>query len=581
MVVPGIRIIAAALAAVLLPLAAAARVGVTSASDGDPLGKPPNENERILRIGIDVQADEQVTTGPKDRAHLVFLDGSSLTVGPNARLAIDRFVFDPGTSRGELTINATKGVLRLVGGRISKTSDISIVTPSSTIGIRGGIAIVSVGPTSTIADFVYGTSMTVTANGRTERATRAGSQVVTGLGGVPGAPSLLKPGSLGAALNQLEGATPNDNRRPDQSAQQSGFSARNSGQAVPASSAAAPGAASNALVNALSNANAGTQAPTLPDRGARPATTPASSAPPAGAAAAPVAPMQTLSGYAAGLAWSGEASGGWHDTGRRDDGPRISGRAGAVTIAADPATGQGTATLVIRDFDRGVRDPHRQAGSEATLQLGGPGRSVVRGDGSYAMVTATDPLRPSTVTRHGARSAVTDVTVLASMPRSATASCACEFLTWGWWASRLPEAHRGGPPTLAAGAYVAGRPSTPVQLPQTGIATYAGFMAGIASAGGVTRAATGSFSNTWNFGTRSGVFTGSFDGRGYAGTTQATPGSNGSAFTGSFSGGSRTGALTGAFMAAPGDPAAYQAGTFAIGGGRSGYRASGVFAGQR
>src|SRR5471030_2667122 len=65
--------------------AALARVGVTSATDGDPLGKPPAEAERILRIGIDVQANEVIRTGANDRAHLVFLDGTSITVGPNAR----------------------------------------------------------------------------------------------------------------------------------------------------------------------------------------------------------------------------------------------------------------------------------------------------------------------------------------------------------------------------------------------------------------------------------------------------------------------------------------------------------------
>ena len=106
-----------------------ARVGVTSGADGDPLGKPPNENERILRIGIDVQANELITTAANDRAHLVFIDGSSLTVGPNARLTIDRFVFDPSTQKGELAINASKGVLRLVGGKISKTNAITISYP--------------------------------------------------------------------------------------------------------------------------------------------------------------------------------------------------------------------------------------------------------------------------------------------------------------------------------------------------------------------------------------------------------------------------------------------------------------------
>src|SRR5262245_23515075 len=86
---------------------ASAKVGVTSGADGDPLGKPPNENERVLRIGIDIQANELVTTGTTDRAHLVFLDGSSLTVGPNAQLTIDKFVFDPATKTGDLAISAS------------------------------------------------------------------------------------------------------------------------------------------------------------------------------------------------------------------------------------------------------------------------------------------------------------------------------------------------------------------------------------------------------------------------------------------------------------------------------------------
>ncbi|HZX83176.1 MAG TPA: FecR domain-containing protein, partial [Reyranella sp.] len=140
------RLLAAALSGLVLALSATTAearspVGVTTASDGDPLGKPPNENERILRIGIDVQANELVTTAARDRAHLVFLDGSSLTVGPNARVVIDRFVYDPATNTGDLAINASRGVFRLVGGRISKQKPIVITTPSSTIGVRGGITI--------------------------------------------------------------------------------------------------------------------------------------------------------------------------------------------------------------------------------------------------------------------------------------------------------------------------------------------------------------------------------------------------------------------------------------------------------
>src|SRR5260221_487124 len=96
--------------------AALARVGVTSATDGDPLGRPPSEAERILRIGIDVQANEAITTGANDRAHLVFLDGTSVTVGPNAQLTIDKFVYDPNTKVGELAVSATQGALSRPAG---------------------------------------------------------------------------------------------------------------------------------------------------------------------------------------------------------------------------------------------------------------------------------------------------------------------------------------------------------------------------------------------------------------------------------------------------------------------------------
>src|SRR6185503_16646051 len=150
--------------------------------------------------------------------------------------------------------NASRGVLRLVGGRISKSKPIVIVTPSSTIGIRGGITIVTVTESQTAADFVFGSSMTVTSGGRTQTATRAGSQVVTSLGGVPSAPALLKQGSLGAAFNQLEGAAANDNKGPDQAAQKSGFSDRNSGQPASLGANGGPNTTSNTLVNAISNA---------------------------------------------------------------------------------------------------------------------------------------------------------------------------------------------------------------------------------------------------------------------------------------------------------------------------------------
>jgi hypothetical protein len=272
---------------------AAAKVGVTSATDGDPLGKPPQEAERVLRIGVDVQANELITTSANDRAHLLFLDGSSLTVGPNAQLTIDKFVFDPNTKTGELAINASKGVLRLVGGKISKNGPIVINTPANTVGIRGGITILDVKANQTDSTFVFGKDMTVRAAGQTQIATRPGSMIVTNVGSPPGLPTILAQGALNAQLAALEGGRRGSQssgggsggRNPDQVAQSSGLSGINSSQSVrivapgvPDNFGSGPGPRNrnpnDTVVTALSNTNQSVQTNTVTQSRPQPQTEP-------------------------------------------------------------------------------------------------------------------------------------------------------------------------------------------------------------------------------------------------------------------------------------------------------------------
>ena len=196
----GIRIVLMAFATALAAGSAWARVGVTSVTNGDPLGQPPAQPERVLRVGVDVQANERITTKADDRAHVVFLDGTALTIGPNSALVIDRYVYDPDRKAGDIALNVTRGTLRFVGGTISKNNEVTIKTPSATIGIRGGILTLSVSDSgATTANFLYGTSMRVTALGATQTATRNGSEITVPSGGQP-APPTLPPlgGAIGA-----------------------------------------------------------------------------------------------------------------------------------------------------------------------------------------------------------------------------------------------------------------------------------------------------------------------------------------------------------------------------------------------
>jgi hypothetical protein len=203
----GARVLAMSAAlALVAPMALAQSVGVTSATVGGPLGKPPAEVERVLHVGVDVKASELITTGVADRAHLVFLDGTALSVGPEARLVIDSFVYDANHKLGELSLSATRGVFRFVGGSISKTKAVTITTPSSAITIRGGIMMVAVDPAETRATFLYGQAMTVTGHGRMQVVTRPGWGVRTVGGHSPEQAMPIAHGALAGQMAMLEGS---------------------------------------------------------------------------------------------------------------------------------------------------------------------------------------------------------------------------------------------------------------------------------------------------------------------------------------------------------------------------------------
>jgi hypothetical protein len=202
----GASVLAMSAALALVATAASAQsVGVTSATVGGPLGKPPAEVERVLHVGVDVKANELITTGAADRAHLVFLDGTALSVGPEARLVIDSFVYDANHKLGELSLSATRGVFRFVGGNISKTKAVTITTPSSAITIRGGIMMVAVDPAETRATFLYGQAMTVTGHGKSQVVTRPGWGVRTVGGNSPEQAMPIAHGALAGQMATLEG----------------------------------------------------------------------------------------------------------------------------------------------------------------------------------------------------------------------------------------------------------------------------------------------------------------------------------------------------------------------------------------
>ena len=160
-------------------------------------------------IGQDVVFNERIATEAEGQTQLLFVDESSMTVGPNSDLTIDQFVYDPKSGGGKLAMSATKGLLRFVGGKLSKQDEaVTLRTNSATLAIRGGAFIANIGGDGRLtAIFIYGRGLTITGvNGVSQSVQRPGFEItVAGRGAAPSAPTPTPPGELDQLLAQLDG----------------------------------------------------------------------------------------------------------------------------------------------------------------------------------------------------------------------------------------------------------------------------------------------------------------------------------------------------------------------------------------
>ncbi len=97
------------------------------------------DDDRRAVIGTNVHMKDELRTGAKGRLQVIVRDNTVLTLGQNASVVIDRYVYDPDKDIGETVLQATKGAFRFTTGRIKTLTQARIVvsTPVADIGVRG------------------------------------------------------------------------------------------------------------------------------------------------------------------------------------------------------------------------------------------------------------------------------------------------------------------------------------------------------------------------------------------------------------------------------------------------------------
>ncbi len=103
-----------------------------------------------LVVKDSVYLNDFISTGANSASEIDFLDGTKISLGPNVRMTLDKFVFDPEPGRSTFVMTAAEGVLRFFSGNLENSAYV-VKTPTATIGIRGTIFTVVVLPDGTTA----------------------------------------------------------------------------------------------------------------------------------------------------------------------------------------------------------------------------------------------------------------------------------------------------------------------------------------------------------------------------------------------------------------------------------------------
>jgi hypothetical protein len=551
------------------------KVGVAAAVNPDAFSSLAGSPQSQLNIGKSIFYNERINTTGSGLVQVLLVDGSTFTVGPGSDLVIDRFVYDPKKGTGQITASFSKGVMRFVGGKISKNEGgVRVDTPAGTLAIRGGISYGQfISPKNYAFLLVFGDYLKM--NGLTV------FEPGNGIFAQNGQPVIRE--FTAADVSLMMAALTNSNTGgvgPKPSEGPASFKLVNTdsmnqlisdfntqqilGEAKEASNDQTESPPEPPCVGEECNPPPAPPPPSCEELGNCPPPPPPPSCEELGNCPPPPPPPDDTTdntpnpgGYAAGVVVSDQPQKGFKN-------------AVAGTSPGDFLPGgESVSTVVLRDIQN-----HDPATSRYELSFGSDPAATVFDQNGVAYT----------------QSSVTGQTLLASDPLCDQ----CAFFEWGTFSTEVSFSNGQGTTQYIdqiAGYWVSGDLASTSQIDKLAKlgapATYNGYVLGNVIIGndGRTYNATGDLFMGWNFGTRSGELQiSNFDNQNFEGgltfggdLTQVPSGAN--QFTGSLSGSSLTGSATGSFVRGPDSPVQGVIGDWNVS--RSGYRATGIFAGTQ
>ena len=98
-----------------------------------------NNQQQPAKPGDTVEQADIIITGANGSFGMTLIDSTRLSAGPNSRIELKQFRFNPTTQEGESLTEVHRGTLAIVSGQIAKRSPgaMKVQTPTTILGVRG------------------------------------------------------------------------------------------------------------------------------------------------------------------------------------------------------------------------------------------------------------------------------------------------------------------------------------------------------------------------------------------------------------------------------------------------------------
>ncbi len=183
-------------------------IGHVQVIDGAATARHADGTATTLAVGDSVFQGDVVQTGAGAKLGIVFEDKTTLALGEDARIVLDRMIYNPASHEGSASFSLLHGTFVAVTGEIGKLhhASVQIDTPVASIGIRGtdfAVKIADIGAQS-IFTLLQGAIQVATQVGAVLLDRPGLSTISTGLNAPPAPPFILPPQQHDALFGTVE-----------------------------------------------------------------------------------------------------------------------------------------------------------------------------------------------------------------------------------------------------------------------------------------------------------------------------------------------------------------------------------------